>query len=211
MRSVDVIDTGTANLASILAGLRRVGARPLVTTDWRRIDRAARVVLPGVGAFGAGMGRLRALGLVEVLGDRLQAGRPLLAVCLGLQLLTEGSEESPREKGLGVVPGVAERFAGPVRVPQIGFNTVVPEPDCRLVQPGHAYFANAYRLARLPAGWSGAFSDHGGPFVAALERGAVLACQFHPELSGRWGMALLTRWLAAGDGQLPLLVGGVPC
>jgi glutamine amidotransferase len=81
-------------------------------------------------------------------------------------------------------------------VPQLGWNEVVPEPDCRLLRPGFAYYANSYRLESVPAGWSGALSDHGGSFVGALERGSVLACQFHPELSSRWGADLIESWLA---------------
>ena len=195
MTPIVVIDTGTANLASILAGLRRVGGHPVATTDRSMIIAARRLVLPGVGAFGDGMARLRELDLVDSLRQRVADGLPLLAVCLGLQLLCESSEESPGVAGLGVIPAAVTRFTGNVRVPQIGFNRV--EEGCPMIQPGYAYFANSFCLEQAPTTWNTALSDHGGAFVAALQRGPVLACQFHPELSGRWGMALLSRWLLA--------------
>jgi imidazole glycerol phosphate synthase glutamine amidotransferase subunit len=198
MREVVVVDTGTANLASMLAGLERAGARPLPSDDPRAIADAERLVLPGVGAFAAGMQRLEAIGACEAIAARLRDGRPLLAVCLGLQLLCEASEESPGVRGLSLLPQVVRRFSGEVRVPQLGWNRVVPLMAEGLLCAGHAYFANSYRLDAAPPGWAPAFSDHGGPFVAALEKGPILACQFHPELSGAWGLSLLSRWLDAG-------------
>lgn len=192
---VVVVRTGTANLASVLAGLHRAGATVEVTTDAAQVRDADRVVLPGVGAFGAAMARLREHDLVPTLRERIQAGRPTLGICLGMQVLAAESEESPGVPGLGVLDAVVRRFPAGPRVPQLGWNLVVPGDGARLLAPGHAYFANSYRLASIPPGWSGALAEHGGPFVAAIERGVVLACQFHPELSGPWGQALLARWL----------------
>ncbi len=199
-----VIDTGTANLASMQAALRRAGAAPRLERRPEVVARAARVVLPGVGAFAAGMERLRSADLVEVIAERVRSGRPLLAVCLGLQLMARRSEESPGVEGIGVIDATVTRFSDPegkLRIPQLGWNRVVPRSGCRLLEPGHAYYANTYRLAHIPEGFAGAESVHGTPFVAALERGALLMCQFHPELSGRWGHALLTRWLTASEGR----------
>ena len=187
--------TGVANLASMRAGLEREGADVALTVDPEAVRTADRVVLPGVGAFGAAMAELGQLGLGEALAERVRAGRPTLTVCLGLQVLARASEETPGVAGLGVIDAVVTRFAGPVRVPQMGWNAVTPEAEARWVQRGFAYFANTYKLNALPQGWTGALADHGGPFVAAMERGAVLACQFHPELSGAWGAGLLRRWL----------------
>jgi imidazole glycerol phosphate synthase glutamine amidotransferase subunit len=195
-----VVRTGVANLASVFAGLARAGARPRLAENAAEIAGAAAVVLPGVGAFGAGMRELAAAGLIESVRERLAAGRPTLAVCLGLQLLFETSEETPGVAGLGVLPGAVGRFAGAVRVPQMGWNRIEPDDGCALTQPGWAYFANSYRVARLPAGWRGGWADYDGRFVATLERGAVLACQFHPELSGVYGLELLRRWLARAAG-----------
>ena len=205
---VMVVPTGTANVASVLAGLRRVGARPRLSDDRREVERAERVVLPGVGTMAAAMEQLRRGELVEILRERLQAGRPTLAVCLGLQLLCRGSEESPDVEGLGVVESVVARFSpAQVRVPQLGWNRIVPQKGCRLLQEGYAYFANSYRLQQAPAGWSVAWAQYDGPFVAAMERQGVLACQFHPELSGGFGLELLARWLEGA----PAAEEGEPC
>jgi len=202
-QTVLVVPTGTANMASVLAGLERAGANARVTADPGEVLSGDRLVLPGVGALGAAISRLLKDGLVEALTTRLREGRPTLAVCLGLQILCESSAESPGVQGLGILAGRTEKFPQSVRVPQIGWNRVEGENGCRLIESGYAYFANSYRLIDPPAGWNAAFSDHGGRFVAALERGLVLACQFHPELSGQWGLALIRRWLEQ--------TGGGPC
>jgi imidazole glycerol phosphate synthase glutamine amidotransferase subunit len=198
-REVVVVATGTANTASVLAGLRRAGGVPRLSEDPSEVKDAARVVLPGVGAFAAAKSRLDGLGLTGPLRERLSAGRPTLCVCLGLQLLAEGSEESPDVSGFGVVAGTVRRFAAGLRVPHMGWNQVTPQGEARFLTAGHAYFANSYRLETPPPGWAWAASDHGGPFVAAVERAGVLACQFHPELSGAWGQALLTRWVTTSE------------
>jgi imidazole glycerol phosphate synthase glutamine amidotransferase subunit len=195
-----VVPTGTANMASMVAGLERAGARAQIATDPDRVFSCDRLVLPGVGALGAAMQRLSDQGLVEALSGRIEAGRPTLAVCVGLQILCESSAESPGVRGLGVLGGRVERFDSSVRVPQMGWNRVEAGEGCRLIESGFAYFANSYRLVDPPDGFCAAFSDHGGRFVAALERGGVLACQFHPELSGSWGLLLLRRWLEQNGG-----------
>lgn len=192
---VVVVATGTANLASVLAGLVRAGARPRLATSPADVDLAAAVVLPGVGALQAAMERLNEQGMVPVLQERVRRGQPTLAVCLGLQLLAEGSEESPGVRGLGLFAGIATCYPDTVRVPQMGWNRIKCDDGCRTLQDGWVYFANSYRLQTAPEGWSAAWSDHAGPFVAALERGPVLACQFHPELSGPVGRELLLRWV----------------
>jgi len=118
-------------------------------------------------------------------------------------MLCEASEESPEAKGLGVLPTEARRFPDSVRVPQIGWNFVNAATDSSWMRDGYAYFANSFRVADPPGdGWTCAMSDHAGPFVAAIERGNVLGCQFHPELSGRWGTSLLARWLAHGGASV---------
>lgn len=190
--------TGTANLASVLAGLRRTGAAARTSASPEVLASAGRVVLPGVGAFAAAMDELERSGLDQALRERIEAGRPTLAICLGLQLLGLGSEESPAAAGLGFVPVVARRFPAGVRTPQLGWNEVRPAVGMRGVPGGAYYFANTYRIEEAPPGWSAAHADHGGEFVAAFERGDVLACQFHPELSGALGARLLGAWVAGG-------------
>jgi imidazole glycerol-phosphate synthase subunit HisF len=165
----------------------------------RALLEAPLVVVPGVGAFAAARQSLVEAGLWGALGERLRAGAPTMLVCLGLQLLADGSDESPGAEGLGLVPGTIRKFPGGVRVPQLGWNLVEASPECRFLESGHAYFANSYHLPEAPAGWQAARSRHGVPFVAAMERGEILACQFHPELSGDWGMSLLARWVERRD------------
>jgi imidazole glycerol-phosphate synthase subunit HisH len=193
-----VIQTGTANLASVVAGFRRAGTEPRVSNDPGQAINAEFLVLPGVGAMGAAMENLRRNRLDEMIAERIGRGRPTMAICLGLQILCAGSEESPGSDGLGIFPGSVRRFGGSMVVPQMGWNRVDPDTNCRLLEPGYAYFANSYRLAEAPLGWSVAWAEHGDRFIAALERGSVLACQFHPELSGDWGRGLIERWLAMG-------------
>ena len=192
--NVVVVQTGTANTASVLAALRRAGAEPELSQVPDTVARAGHVVLPGVGAFAAARGALSSQ-LAKSLIDRLAADKPTLGICLGLQLLLQSSEESPNVEGLGIVPGRATRFSNNVRVPQLGWNQVTVDAECSTLSTGYAYFANSYRLVDRPDGWSCGITEHDGSFVSALERGNVVACQFHPELSGRWGHELITRWL----------------
>lgn len=195
---VVIAETGSANVASVVAALERLGARARVSDEAAVVRAAGRVVVPGVGAFGPAMAWLRDRGLDVVIGERVRLGRPLLAICLGMQVLCESSDESAGVAGIGAAPGRIERFVGVPRVPQMGWNRVEPTAGAVLLRPGEMYFANSYRLGRVPEGWSGAMSSYGGLFASAIERGAVLACQFHPEISGVDGMGLIDRWLALG-------------
>jgi imidazole glycerol phosphate synthase glutamine amidotransferase subunit len=190
-----LVPTGTANTASVVAAFARLGAAVVEIQTPEEVASAPCLVLPGVGAFGAAMGQVDSLGLRHALRARVEAGRPTLAVCVGMQLLSRESEESPGALGLGVIDATVARFRGDLAVPQLGWNEVEPGPGCSLIEPGWAYFANSYRLEQVPVGWSGAITDYGGEFASALEKGHVVACQFHPELSGAWGGRFLGRWL----------------
>jgi len=195
-----VVSTGTANTASVLSAFARLGAKARLSDEPSAIRDADYVVLPGVGDFGAASMRLEQSRMREPLVDRIAEGRSTLAICLGMQLLCDNSEESPGVKGLGVVPAAIGSFSEQLRVPHMGWNRVDVE-DPGVLESGCAYFANGYRLASRPPSWSAATTSYGGTFVSAIERGAVLACQFHPELSGAWGEGLLSRWLERGRGQ----------
>jgi imidazole glycerol phosphate synthase glutamine amidotransferase subunit len=221
MPDVVIVNSGVANLASITSAFSRHGTSVVVTDDAGVVAAARRVVLPGVGAFGAGLAALRARGLDRAITDAAARGTPLLGVCLGMQMLCEGSEETPAVAGLGVIAGTCRRLPDHVRVPHLGWNAVTAVSQAGLVDSGVAAFANSYAMLEAPTGWTPAWTTHGLRFVAALERDRVLACQFHPELSGAYGAALLERWLSgakvapsgpAYEGPEPgLLPRVVPC
>ena len=196
MKTVTLLKTGLANLASVQAAFDRLGARTELAETADDVSRAERLVVPGVGAFEAAMSVLEEADLASALRDRVDKGRPTLGICLGLQLLGRSSEESPGVTGLGCVPEEVRGFSPEVISPQMGWNHVVPAKDSKLLEAGYAYFANSYRFETIPERWTGATSEYGGPLVAALERGAVLGCQFHPELSGAYGERLMSRWLS---------------
>jgi imidazole glycerol-phosphate synthase subunit HisH len=197
--TVCVVRTGLANLASVLAGLSRAGAEAYISESPAEVAKATHVVLPGVGAFGAAMAHLKKCGLVDPLRDRLNAGRPTACVCVGMQLLCEESEESPGVEGIGVVKRKVQRLPNTVRVPQLGWNQVEPCEEAKLLDSGYAYFANSYCIPEPPEGWNYATTEHGIRLTAAIEKGPLLGCQFHPELSGVYGLELIKRWLAAAE------------
>ena len=219
MSDVLIVDSGVANLASIVAAFQRLGATTVVSADPSFARQARRIVLPGVGAFGAGMAAIRNGGLDAAIRDAASRGTPILGICLGMQMLCEASEETPGVPGLGVVPGVCQRLPSAVRIPHLGWNVVTPEAGARFITGGTAAFANSYALHARPDGWTAAWTTHGVPFVAALERGPILACQFHPELSGGYGAAVLDRWITGrsaradgrADGSPGLLHRLIPC
>ena len=195
--SLAVVETGSANIASVLAAFGRMGVAAVATRDADAVRTADRVVLPGVGAFGDVMQRLAGRGLVDALVGRFASGRPILAVCLGLQVLSRASEEAPGVPGLGVLSGTVRRYPVSSKVPQLGWNRIEPSSAPTVVRDGYAFFANAYYLDSVDDGWTAAWATHDVRFVAAIERGPQLACQFHPELSGPWGASLLDRWYSS--------------
>jgi imidazole glycerol-phosphate synthase subunit HisH len=198
-REVVILRTGTANLASVVAAFERLGLVTLVTEDAGVFCDASLAVLPGVGSFGACMGRLRELGLMDAVRQRIESGRAMLGICLGMQVMCAASEESPGVVGVGVVTAQVRRFGTDVSVPQLGWNRLEADAACRVLRSGMVYYANSYRLEQAPAGWSVGRTDHGGNFVGALERGPVVLCQFHPELSGGFGAGLLARWVEVAE------------
>ncbi len=191
-RRVGVIDTRVANTASIFAGLRRAGLEPVAVGSASDLAAHEAVVLPGVGAFAAGMSALERMSLIEPLRDWIAADRPFLSVCLGMQLLFESSEESPGVTGLGVVPGAVTRFPDGVVIPHFGWNQITSSSD--FFADGDVYFANSFRATKPPEGWEVATCNHGGEFLAGIRKGRVAAVQFHPEISGAVGASVLERW-----------------
>ena len=152
-------------------------------------------MLPGVGAFAAAAESLDRLNLRDSITDRIsRPDSPTLCICLGMQLLCQSSEEADSAKGLGILPHTIKRFGIDVKVPQLGWNEVRPTA-AGPYQTGEAYFANSFRLEDAPDGWGFAETEYGGVFISSVWRGRTLACQFHPELSGRWGQQVLMNWI----------------
>jgi imidazole glycerol-phosphate synthase subunit HisH len=201
-----VLDYGSGNLRSAQRALARAGADAEVTTDQRAALDADGLVVPGVGAFAACMAGLRAAGGEQLIAKRLAAGRPVLGICVGMQVLFEaGVEHGQRTAGCGCWPGVVERLTAPV-LPHMGWNSVRPPAGSRLLAglggEQMFYFVHSYAvLAAPPAATAAAaaplvtWATHGEPFVAAVEDGPLAATQFHPEKSGDAGAVLLANWL----------------
>ncbi len=192
---VTLVDYGGGNTGSMARALARVGAGVRVAARGAEAGDAGRLVLPGVGHFGAVMEALRERGLDGAVARHIRAGRPFLGVCVGLQVLLDESDEAPGVPGLGLIPGRVVRFQA-AKVPQVGFNRVETVRDSRVLAPGYFYFVNSYHAVPADPSVVAATAEHGVRFTAALEVGALLAVQFHPEKSGSAGLALLHRWLS---------------
>ena len=199
---ISLLDYGAGNVRSLRNAIHHLGYEVADIERPEDILRAERLIFPGVGAFGAAMERLHGLGYVEPLREYLAAGRPFFGICIGLQSLFEGSEESPGVAGLGLIPGVVERFpAGALSVPHMGWNGLRPRRNSALLagmQADKFYFVHSYRARATAdnADWVMAETDYGTPFVSAVQRGLVMAVQFHPEKSGARGLEVLRRFLS---------------
>jgi glutamine amidotransferase len=200
-----VLDYGSGNLRSAERALARVGADVTVTADPGAALDCDGLVVPGVGAFAACMAGLHAVGGEKIIARRIELGRPVLGICVGMQVLfAEGVEFGLRTEGCGVFPGTVDRLDAPV-LPHMGWNTVAPPADSLLfsgIPDGtRFYFVHSFALRMrdagplLAVGAKITVTEHGEPFAAAVEQGVVAATQFHPEKSGDAGAAVLTNWL----------------
>lgn len=208
MIPVVVVDYGVGNVASIRNMFHRLGVTCEVSRDPAVLRAAERLLLPGVGAFDAAMSTLRGHGLEPVVrAHALEKKRPLLGICLGMQMLFEGSEEGT-EKGLGLVPGTVRRFPDTpgLKVPHMGWNEVQPRGEARLFRPRRDegfeelelplayYFVHSYFVACRDEADVACTARHGLEFCAGVERGNVYGMQFHPEKSHRYGMLALKNF-----------------
>jgi glutamine amidotransferase len=184
-----LIDYGSGNLRSAAKALEAAGFAVSVSSDPRACPEASLLVLPGQGHFGQVMAAFRASGFVERVLDHIQKGLPFLGICVGMQILYQESEEAPGVKGLGLFPGVVRRFPRG-RVPQMGWNRVRLEGPFASLSGRHFYFANSFFGPLAPEAL-GVGEYEGTPFAALLARENLLAPQFHPEKSGRAGLAFL--------------------
>jgi glutamine amidotransferase len=202
---VAVLDYGIGNLRSAQKALERRGAGAVLTADPDLVERADAVVLPGVGAFGACLRALREAGLETLVHAAVASGRPFLGICIGMQMLFDGSEEDPEAKGLGVLSGTVRRIPPGVKRPQMQWNTLdLAQPDdpmfADLGPKPWMYFVHSLHAVPDDPSIVAATCDYGGPLTAAVRRSNVFATQFHPEKSGRAGLQLLANFtqMAAG-------------
>jgi len=193
-----VIDSGVANLRSVANALRHLGAEMRIAQDADGLDGAHKIILPGVGAFEAGMKRLRECGFVGALAKYVEQGIPLLGICLGMQMLFERSEEMGDFEGLGLLPGKVVRFPQGQKVPHMGWNQLLPHtasPLLRGIAAGdYAYFVHSYYAHAQPEDVL-AGCEYGITFPAVVARGSVYGAQFHPEKSQGTGLQLLRNFL----------------
>ena len=196
---VAVLDYGVGNLHSAAKALDRAGADVRVVATVEEAGGAAGLVVPGVGAYGACLTGLASAGGAAAVAGWLEGGRPLLGICVGMQLLFEASDEGPVADGVSVLPGKIRRLAGRVKIPHIGWDEVTVRPGSRLLaglgDGTRFYFVHSY--GPEPDGDAvAAVCDYGGRFAAAVEHGNLFGTQFHPEKSGAAGLALLANFVA---------------
>jgi glutamine amidotransferase len=196
---IAVLDYEIGNLRSAQKALQHVGADARLTADPGLVREAAAVVLPGVGAFGRCMEALHRTGLDALAREAVDRNVPFLGICIGMQMLFEGSEESPGEPGLGILPGTVRLLPAGVKRPQMQWNVLERRGNPGLLEgvpdPAWAYFVHSY-AADTDDAIVTATCDYGGPVVAAVAQGPVWATQFHPEKSGRTGLAALSAFVA---------------
>ena len=197
---IAVIDYDAGNLKSVEKALLSLGEEVLVTRDRQELLHADKVILPGVGHFGDAMEKLKSFGLVEVIREIAQSGKPFLGICLGLQLLFERSEEAPGVEGLGILKGEILRIPDDrgLKVPHIGWNSLKLQNQGRLFrgleEEPYVYFVHSYYLKAADPQIVKAVTEYGVRIDASVESGNVFACQFHPEKSSRTGLKILKNF-----------------
>ena len=199
MMKIAIIDYGMGNLHSAAKALEKVGAQVVVTRDPAEVLRADKVVLPGVGAFGDCMKNLNERGLAPVIHEVIAAGKPFLGICVGLQLLFEGSEEDPGVAGLGIFKGLVRKIVAPgLKIPHMGWNNLEYRTSSSLFQglppAAYVYFVHSFHAVPTDESCITAVTDYGGQVTAAVGRGLVQAVQFHPEKSSAVGLKILANF-----------------
>ncbi len=194
---IGVIDYGAGNVGSVLRAIQYLGFPARAIQDAQSLPETSKIVLPGQGHFGAMMESLQERGMIEPLRSHIDAGKPFLGICLGLQALYEASDEAPNSAGFGLLPGRVKRFEGIFKIPHLGWNQLDirrHEGLFRGVPTGSfAYFCHSYYGPVIPE--AAAVTEYGQSFAAAIEMGPVAAVQFHPEKSGDVGLKVLENFL----------------
>ncbi len=194
-----IIDYGAGNLFSVKNALDYIGAESIVTKDPAELENADRIILPGVGAFPDAMKALAETGLIPAIKEQA-AKKPLLGICLGMQMLFDKSFEFGETDGLGLIPGTVELMTPPdLLIPQIGWNRLIYNEKCALLdglcEEPYVYFVHSY-AAKCGSRNVAAYTDYGGNVPACVFEGSVYGCQFHPEKSGETGLTILRNFLA---------------
>ncbi len=192
-----IVDYGAGNLRSVQNTLDELGAEYVVTNQPQTVQEADKLLLPGVGHFGQMITALDRLRLRDPILDQIRAGVPMLGICLGLQSLFESSEESPDSPGLGLFPGTVKRFTGNIRIPHMGWNSLSPVRQTRLLKgltnEPYAYFAHSFYVPVMDA--TAATCTYALPYTAILEHENIFGVQFHPEKSGPVGLQIVKNFL----------------
>ncbi|RYG74283.1 imidazole glycerol phosphate synthase subunit HisH [Lentibacillus lipolyticus] len=192
---IAIIDYGTGNIKSLQFALTSIGLDAKLTTDASVIHDSDGIILPGVGAFRDAMESLRNLNLTELLQQEAAAGKPLLGICLGMQLLFDKSYEDGEWRGLGLLQGSADRISGEVKVPHMGWNTLTHHQESSLLNDipdeSYVYFVHSYAVRSYPQQQLVSSTDYGGLIPAIVQKDNLIGMQFHPEKSGEIGLQLL--------------------
>lgn len=204
---IAIIDYDAGNLKSVEKAFMHIGEESVITRDFNEILRADKVILPGVGAFGTAMEQLRKYELDKVIHEVAEKGTPFLGICLGLQLLFEGSDESQGVEGLHLLDGEILHIpeSGDLKIPHIGWNSLQLQNDGRLFkgmeQNPYVYFVHSYYLKAKDEAIVKATTEYGTCIHASVEKDNVFACQFHPEKSGSVGLQILKNFSQIEGGQ----------
>ncbi|HEY1678502.1 MAG TPA: imidazole glycerol phosphate synthase subunit HisH [Candidatus Sulfotelmatobacter sp.] len=192
---IAIVDYGAGNLVSVKKALDRLGHDCIITPDPPIVAKASKVILPGVGHF-ASTDALERSGMRAEISAAITRGVPFLGICVGMQWMFEGSDESPQTQGLGLLPGQCQRFPSTVKSPHVGWNSIDLDRSCRLlhgIESGSfMYFTHSFRVRECEA--TVACCEYGGSFSAAVERGTLFGVQFHPEKSGEAGLTVLQNF-----------------
>jgi glutamine amidotransferase len=205
---IGIIDYDAGNIRSVEKALHYLGEESLVTRDPAQLLAADKVILPGVGNFGDCMANLEKFGLIPVIHQIVEKGTPFLGICLGLQLLFESSEESPGVEGLGLLKGKIVKIppSEGLKIPHMGWNSLTLSGDGRLFkgipEDTYVYFVHSYYLKAEDPQIVKAVTQYSTTIHASVESGNVFGCQFHPEKSGKWGLAILRNFAQIGKEAL---------
>lgn len=197
---IAIIDYGMGNLFSVEKAFVKLGADVVVTSDAQIIAKADKVVLPGVGAFGDCMKNLEVSGLIPIIMETAVLGKPLLGICLGLQVMFEGSEEAPGVRGLGIFKGLVKKIVAPdLKIPHMGWNSLKMDTKSPLLEnlpaSSYVYFVHSFHAVPSEENIVTAFVEYGGKVTAAVGRKNVQAMQFHPEKSSSVGLKILENFV----------------